>query len=69
MSNDRFWTKKKFTLQTRVRKENLARAIEHESNGNSAAAYECYQKAVDISPSIARELIQVGKCFYKKMFN
>ncbi|CAB4306729.1 unnamed protein product [Prunus armeniaca] len=45
----------------RVRKENLARAIEHESNGNSAAAYECYQKAVDISPSIAHELIQVLK--------
>ncbi|CBI30771.3 unnamed protein product, partial [Vitis vinifera] len=47
--------------RARVRKENLARAIEHESNGNSAAAYECYQKAVDISPSIARELIQVLK--------
>ncbi|KAM2582676.1 hypothetical protein TB1_004783 [Malus domestica] len=45
----------------RARKENLARAIEHESNGNSAAAYDCYQKAVDISPSIARELIQVLK--------
>ncbi|KAJ9690835.1 hypothetical protein PVL29_013138 [Vitis rotundifolia] len=47
--------------RARVRKENLARAIEHESNGNSAAAYECYQKAVDISPSIARELIEVLK--------
>ncbi|XP_009360805.2 exonuclease 1 [Pyrus x bretschneideri] len=45
----------------RARKENLARAIEHESNGNSTAAYDCYQKAVDISPSIARELIQVLK--------
>lgn len=43
----------------RIRKENFARAIEHESNGNSAAAYECYQKAVDISPSIAHGLIQV----------
>ncbi|XP_050287547.1 exonuclease 1 isoform X2 [Quercus robur] len=42
----------------RVRKENLSRAIEHESQGNSAAAYECYQKAVDISPLIACELIQ-----------
>ncbi|KAJ4849968.1 hypothetical protein Tsubulata_004862 [Turnera subulata] len=47
--------------RARTRKENLARAIEHESNGNSAAAYECYQKAVDISPSIAHELIQVLK--------
>ncbi|KAF3449829.1 hypothetical protein FNV43_RR05908 [Rhamnella rubrinervis] len=47
--------------RARVRKENLARAIEHDSNGNTAAAYECYQKAVDISPSIAHELIQVLK--------
>ncbi|XP_048141654.1 exonuclease 1 isoform X1 [Rhodamnia argentea] len=47
--------------RARSRKENLARAIEHESNGNSAAAYECYQKAVDITPSMAHELIQVLK--------
>ncbi|KAL2931105.1 Exonuclease 1 [Bienertia sinuspersici] len=47
--------------RSRSRKENLARAIEHESSGNSAAAYECYQKAVDISPAIAYELIQVLK--------
>ncbi|KAF5475250.1 hypothetical protein F2P56_007078 [Juglans regia] len=47
--------------RARVRKENLARGIEHESDGNSAAAYECYQKAVDISPLIAHELIQVLK--------
>ncbi|XP_077222595.1 5'-3' exonuclease family protein [Tasmannia lanceolata] len=47
--------------RSRARKENLERAIEHESTGNSAAAYECYQKAVDISPSIAFELIQVLK--------
>lgn len=44
----------------RSRKENLSRAMEHESNGNLSAAYECYQKAVDISPSIAYDLIQVG---------
>ena len=60
-----FGLKRFYTSKLRVRKENLARAIEHESNGNSAAAYECYQKAVDISPSIACELIQVGKCFYE----
>ncbi|GMP74034.1 hypothetical protein CsSME_00031571 [Camellia sinensis var. sinensis] len=48
-------------LENRARKENLARAIEHESNGNNAAAYKCYQKAVDISPSVAYELIQVLK--------
>ncbi|XP_059669371.1 exonuclease 1 [Cornus florida] len=47
--------------RARARKENLARAIEHESNGNSAAAYDCYQKAVDISPSVAYDLIQVLK--------
>nr|AAM98196.1 exonuclease, putative [Arabidopsis thaliana] len=45
--------------RARSRKENLARALEHEANGNSSAAYECYSKAVDISPSIAHELIQV----------
>lgn len=43
----------------RSRKENLSRAIEHENNGNMTAAYECYQKAVDISPSVAHDLIQV----------
>lgn len=47
--------------RARSRKENLARALEHESSGNSTAAYECYQKAVDISPAIAYELIQVLK--------
>ncbi|KAK2642644.1 hypothetical protein Ddye_024407 [Dipteronia dyeriana] len=45
--------------RAKARKENLARAIECESDGNSSAAYEFYQKAVDISPSIAHELIQV----------
>ncbi|XP_019055251.1 PREDICTED: exonuclease 1 isoform X2 [Nelumbo nucifera] len=47
--------------RARARKENLERAIEHEASGNSAAAYECYQKSVDISPSVAYELIQVLK--------
>ncbi|KAI5384825.1 Rad2 nuclease, variant 2 [Lathyrus oleraceus] len=47
--------------RARVRKDNFERAVEHDSNGNSTAAYECYQKAVDISPVIARELIQVLK--------
>ncbi|CAO2823458.1 unnamed protein product [Amaranthus hypochondriacus] len=47
--------------RARSRKESLARAIEHESSGNTAGAYECYQKAVDISPAIAYELIQVLK--------
>ncbi|XP_022139995.1 exonuclease 1 isoform X2 [Momordica charantia] len=47
--------------RARSRKENLARAREHEKSGNSAAAFECYQKAVDITPSIAHGLIQVLK--------
>lgn len=46
-------------LKYRTRKENMSRAMEHELNGNLTAAYECYQKAVDISPSVAYELIQV----------
>ncbi|KAL5220510.1 hypothetical protein ABZP36_025223 [Zizania latifolia] len=45
----------------RARYENLERAREHESTGNSRAAFECYQKAVDITPRIAFELIQVLK--------
>jgi exonuclease-1 len=46
-------------LLFRSRKENLERAREHEAAGNSRAAYQCYQKAVDITPKIASELIQV----------
>ncbi|KAL6546444.1 hypothetical protein OROMI_022165 [Orobanche minor] len=47
--------------RARSRKENFSRALEHEANGNRSAAYECYQKAVDISPSVAYDLIQVLK--------
>ncbi|KAK1368860.1 Exonuclease 1 [Heracleum sosnowskyi] len=47
--------------RARSRKENLARALEHESGGNRSAAYECYSKAVDITPFIAYDLIQVLK--------
>ncbi|PKA60995.1 Exonuclease 1 [Apostasia shenzhenica] len=47
--------------RARVRKENLERALEHEAAGNSVAAFDCYQKAVDISPSIAFQLIRVLK--------
>lgn len=64
LSLNKFYTKSSslvftITIKFRSRKENLARALEHEANGNSSAAYECYSKAVDISPSIAHELIQV----------
>ncbi|KAK1275541.1 Exonuclease 1 [Acorus gramineus] len=47
--------------RARTRKENLERALEHEAAGNSAAAYECFQKSVDVSPAMAFELIQVLK--------
>ncbi|KAJ1698378.1 hypothetical protein LUZ63_006890 [Rhynchospora breviuscula] len=47
--------------RARSRNENLEKAKEHDAAGNSTAAFECYQKAVDISPSIAYELIQVLK--------
>ncbi|CAD6229625.1 unnamed protein product [Miscanthus lutarioriparius] len=49
------------TKRSRSRKENLERAREHEASGNSRAAFECYQKAVDITPRIASELIEVLK--------
>ncbi|GFP91242.1 exonuclease 1 [Phtheirospermum japonicum] len=41
--------------RARSRNDNLSRALEHEANGNRSAAYECYQKAVDISPSVLRK--------------
>ncbi|KAI3710451.1 hypothetical protein L2E82_40234 [Cichorium intybus] len=41
--------------RARLRKENPARAIEHESCGDTSTAYEYYQKAVDIPPTIAYE--------------
>lgn len=43
----------------RSRKENFERALEHERVGNKTAAFECYQKAVDITPAIAFRLIKV----------
>ena len=29
--------------------------------GNTTAAYECYQRAVDISPDVAKRLIEVRR--------
>ncbi|KAI3781652.1 hypothetical protein L2E82_11672 [Cichorium intybus] len=54
--------------RARSRKENPTRAIEHESCGDTSAAYEYYQKAVDIPPTIAYELIPVIECI-SKVFN
>ncbi|KAG0556088.1 hypothetical protein KC19_11G025000 [Ceratodon purpureus] len=45
--------------RARSRKENLERAMEHERLGNTSAAYECYQRAVDITPATAFRLIKV----------
>ncbi|KAL2622243.1 hypothetical protein R1flu_002448, partial [Riccia fluitans] len=45
--------------RARSRKENLLRAQEHERLGNHSAAYECYQRAVDITPAVALRLIKV----------
>ncbi|OAE29750.1 hypothetical protein AXG93_3884s1460 [Marchantia polymorpha subsp. ruderalis] len=46
-------------IRARSRKENLQRAQEHERSGNHTAAFQCYQKAVDITPVIALSLIKV----------
>lgn len=45
--------------RARVRKAYLERAQEHELSGNRTAAYDCYQKAVDITPQIAFQLVKV----------
>jgi exonuclease 1 len=37
----------------------LERARVHMAAGNAAAAYDCYQKAVDISPRLAKQFIEV----------
>ncbi|CAM6088300.1 unnamed protein product [Calypogeia fissa] len=47
--------------RARSRKEHLERALDHERTGNRSAAYESYQKAVDITPAMASRLIKVLK--------
>ena len=44
----------------RGRKDNLEKARALWSSGNTGAAYECYQKAVDISPTTAKRFIEVS---------
>ena len=42
----------------RTRSEALAKAKAHARNGNASAANECYARAVDITPEMAREVIE-----------
>ena len=44
----------------RGRKDNLEKARALWSSGNTGAAHECYQKAVDISPTTAKRFIEVS---------
>lgn len=45
------------------RREALERARAHAESGNMAAANECYQRAVNITPWMAKVVIEVsGSC-------
>lgn len=48
-------------LVCRARKENKDKAAAHLKAGNKQAAYECYQRAVDISPATANDFAKVCK--------
>ncbi len=43
----------------RGRREAMDRARQHAESGNMTAANECYQKAVDIAPWMAKVVIEV----------
>lgn len=45
--------------RARLRQDNRDRARDLWRQGNRTAAVECYQKAVDITPTIAQQLVQV----------
>ncbi|KAK9918966.1 hypothetical protein WJX75_008347 [Coccomyxa subellipsoidea] len=47
--------------RARKRKENLEKARGHWQAGNTTAAYESYQRAVDISPATAKQFIEALK--------
>jgi exonuclease-1 len=44
----------------RSREENKAKARALWQQGNKTAAFECYQRAVDISPVVAKGFIDVS---------
>lgn len=46
----------------RARAENKAKAQALWQQGNKAAAFECYQRAVDITPAVAKGFIDVRTC-------
>lgn len=46
----------------RSRKENLERALSHKKEGNTTAALKCYQRAVDVTPLMAKKFIDVCFC-------
>lgn len=53
-------TKRGKEVERRERREtNKQKAVEHLLNGNTSAANDCFQKAVDITPKMAYNLIQV----------
>ncbi|DBA80982.1 TPA: hypothetical protein ACH3X2_007192 [Trebouxia sp. C0005] len=47
--------------RSRARKENKDKAAAHLKAGNKQAAYECYQRAVDISPATANDFAKALK--------
>ena len=49
------------------RQENLERARGLLASRNPSAAYECYQRAVDISPAAAKLFIEVGPGLWFKL--
>ena len=51
-------------LVCRARKENRDKAAAHVKAGNKQAAYECYQRAVDISSATANDLAKVWHTWY-----
>ena len=53
----------------RGRQENLAKARALMDSGNSTAANDCYQKAVDISPLTAKHFIEASCCNSKSAYD
>ena len=53
----------------RGRRENLAKARALMDSGNSTAANDCYQKAVDISPLTAKHFIEASCCNPKSAYD